>query len=238
MSPNYSQYCHKYKELVRHILETGTMVDSRNSKTISIPHYSFTIDNMQDDHKLLLRKMYYKGVKGEFKTLVSNVQLMNVSQFEDNGCNYWDSWADEKGNLNLDYYNELHPALENMIDQIRRDPESRRHVISLWNNDHVQNDSLSLPCCWHNLTFTVVGRVLHLTWSQRSVDTMIGLPSDVYLAYLFMKHVAQSCALEIGSCMFALSNVHVYEPHVENAVKLLDRTTDYEDVPLKFELIS
>ena len=229
-------YTHHYRQLVTTILTRGAVQDCRNGAQLIIPHYSFTIDNMENDHILKLRKMYYKGVIGEFLTLTSSTPLTNVSQFEAHGCNYWKDWAGPKGELNLDYYNELHPALENVIAQIKADPTSRRHVISLWNNENAFNDSLSLHSCWHNLTFSVIKNKLHLVWTQRSVDTMIGLPSDVYLAYLFMHLVAGECGLEIGSCMFSLANVHIYSRHLVGAYELLKRTTEDYDKPLKFEL--
>lgn len=227
----------EYKKLIEYILDNGTRQDCRNGVQLIIPHYSFTVDDMENNHKLLLRKMWYKGVEGEFKTLIDlDNPLTNVSQFEANGCNYWKDWADEDGKLNLDYYNALHPALERVIEQIKIDPNSRRHVISLWDNEHAFNGSLSLHCCWHNLTFSVISGVLHLTWTQRSVDTMIGLPADIFLAYKFMQHVTKKCDLDIGTCMFSLSNVHIYSEHLDGAFELLKRTEEDYDKPLSFEL--
>ena len=228
-------YNEKYRQLLIKILSDGTATKCRNGKQLIIPSYSFTVDDMHDDHELTIRKMYYKGVKGEFETLIDPTPLMNVEQFEANGCNYWNNWAGPNGELNLDYHNELHPQLEDVIENIKKDPGSRRHVVSLWNHSHVAMGVLSLECCWHNLTFSVIGGTLHLTWTQRSVDTMVGLPSDVYLAYLFMKHVARECGLAIGSCMFSLSNVHIYEEHVQGALEMIKRKID-DGTPLKFEV--
>jgi len=226
----------KYKKLVSYILDNGELQSSRNGNTLIIPHYSFTLDFRKDNSLLSLRKMYVKGIKGEFKTLVSTTPLTNVSQFEANGCMYWKDWAGPNGELNLDYYNELHPALDNVIEQIKRDPNSRRHVISLWNNEHTFDNSLSLHCCWHNLTFSVINKILHLTWTQRSVDTMVGLPSDILLADLFIQYVAEATDTIVGSCMFSLSNVHIYEEHIEGTKELLNRTEVDFEKPLKFEL--
>jgi thymidylate synthase len=227
----------EYKNLVNHILEYGVNQDCRNGKQLIIPHYSFALDfTYLDSYKLKLRKMFYKGVLGEFNTLISNKPLTNVSQFEANGCNYWKSWAGQNGELNLDYYNELHPALTNVINQIKEDPYSRRHVISLWNNEHAFDGSLSLHCCWHNLTFSIIDDTLHLSWTQRSVDVMVGLPSDIYLAYLFMTHICSLTNYKRGTCMFNLSNVHIYGEHIEGAHELLSRTEEDFDKPLKFEL--
>jgi len=227
----------EYKKLVKYILDNGISQNGRNGNVLIIPFYSFTLDfSNPENAKLKLRKIYTKGIEGEFKTLISKEPLTNVKQFEKNGCNYWKAWAKEDGSLNLDYYNELHPALENIIKQIKENPNSRRHVISLWNNDHVFNNSLSLPCCWHNLTFSVIKDILYLTWTQRSVDTMVGLVSDIYLAYLFMDYVAKQCNLKIGKCMFALSNVHIYKEHIDGAKEILKRTEKDFNKPLKFLL--
>ena len=65
---------------------------------------------------------------------------------------------------------------------------------------------------------------------------MVGLPSDIYLAYLFMDHVSKATGYAVGSCMFSLSNVHIYGEHTEGAIELLDRTEADFDKPLKFEL--
>ena len=226
----------EYRNLVIKILLGGTEMKCRNGSQLIIPSYSFTVDDMKNDHKLLLRKMFYKGILGEFKTFIDPTPLTHVSQFEANGCNYWKLWADSSGYISVDYHNELHPQLEDVIEQIKTDPDSRRHVVSIWNHANVMSGELSLPSCWHNLTFSVIEGTLHMTWTQRSVDVMIGLPSDVYLAYLFMDHVAKETGLKIGSCMFALSNVHIYTEHLDGAYELLQRTEDDFDNPLKFLL--
>ena len=228
----------EYRKLVSSILFDGTKQEGRNGDTLVLPHYSFTLDfSNRANSQLLLRKMWYNGVLGEFRTLLDPTPLNNVSQFKDNGCNYWSQWAYADGSLNLDYHNMLHPQLEDIIEQIKADPESRRHVISLWNHDNVHSGELSLPCCWHGMTFSVIGQELHMTWTQRSVDTMLGLPADIYLAYLFMRQVCKQTGYDIGTCMFSLSNVHVYAAHIDGAKELLARTEDDYDKPIKFELI-
>ena len=223
----------EYRKLVIEILSDGTWQDGRNGMQKIIPHYSFTINDMEKDHKLTLRKMYYKGVLGEFKTLISPTPLTNVSQFEENGCNYWKEWSGNKGELNLDYWNKMHPQLEEIIEQIKIDPHSRRHVISLWDHKSVTSGELSLACCWHGLTFSVIDDTLHLVWQQRSVDTMVGLPSDVYLAFLFMNHISVETGHKVGSCMFSLSNVHIYAEMEEAAYEILKRNENDGDKPLK-----
>jgi len=232
-----SQYNDEYRKLVIKILTEGHLQDCRNGEQLILPSYSFTIDDMKNDHTLLLRKMYKKGVLGEFLTITDPGILQNVSQFEANGCNYWSEWSGPNGELRLDYHDELVKQLPGLIEGIKTDPNSRRHVISLWNHKNVSNDVLSLACCWWGLTFSVIGNTLHLTWTQRSGDQMVGIPSDVYLAYLFMEYIATHCDLEVGSCMFSLSNIHIYTEHIDKAYELIaDRTIEDFDKPLKFQL--
>ena len=211
----------EYLKLLEKIINKGRWIESRNGRTLGIPFHSFTIN--AKDWALSLRKTYYKGVKGEFKTLMdTNNPLTNVSQFEANGCPYWQLWADEDGRLNLDYYNMLHPQLERIIEDIKMKPMSRRHVVSLWNHKHVYHDELSLPCCWYSMIFTVINSVLHITWVNRSLDVYYGLPADIYLARLFLEHVANEVGLPFGDINFVAANVHLYENQVKAAKELLN----------------
>jgi len=210
----------EYIKLLEKILTNGEWITSRNSKTLQIPFYSFTINSK--DWTLSLRKMHYKGVKGEWDTLMDTKEpLTNVSQFEANGCPYWKLWAKEDGCLNLDYYNQLHPQLEDIIEQIKRDPFSRRHIVNLWNHENVKDESLSLACCWYGLNFVKTQTAIDLVWTQRSVDTYFGLPSDVYLAKLFLDHVSKETGIPAGKIHFSLSNVHLYQNQVKAAQELV-----------------
>lgn len=227
----------EYKELVSKILAEGQEQDCRNGSQLIIPHHAFTLDfGNTENATLSLRKMSYGGIVGEFVTLIDKEPLINTSQFRANGCNYWDSWGDEEGGINIDYANQMHPQLADLVENIKKDPNSRRHMLDLWVPENVEAGVLSLPCCWHNITFSVIDKTLHLKWTQRSVDTMIGLPADVYLAYLFMLNIATECGLAMGTCLFSLSNVHIYTEHIENANLLLKRTEADWSKPLKFEL--
>ena len=210
----------KYKELLQTILDRGIWLESRNSRTLQIPFYSFTINSK--DWKLGVRPMHYKGTLGEFRTLMDlDNPLTNVSQFEANGCPYWDLWGGPGGSLKLAYYDNLHPQLEDIIEQIKVDLYSRRHVVDLWDHEQVQSGVLSLPSCWYNMTFIYTGEQLDLVWTQRSVDTYYGLPADIYLAYLFLQYVCEQANLPTGDIHFSLSNVHLYENQVQVAKEIL-----------------
>jgi len=211
----------EYIKLLKKILESGTWLSSRNSRTLQIPFYSFSIN--AKDWVLSLRKMHYKSTLGEFKTLMNlDNPLTNVSQFEANGCPYWKLWGGPNGELKLAYYDNLHPQLEDIIEQIKTDPYSRRHIVDLWDHEQVKSGILSLPSCWYNMTFVYTGRQLDLVWTQRSVDTYYGLPADVYLARLFLEHVCTQTDIPMGNIHFSLSNVHLYENQIKATQELID----------------
>lgn len=229
----------QYKDLVNHILVYGVSQKSRNGSQLIIPHWTINLDfsdPQNSQHILKLRRMHYTGVEGEFKTIIDPHPLTNVSKFEANGCNYWREWAEEDGSINIDYANQMYPQLSNLIRNIKENPESRRHVLNLWVPENVESGELSLPCCWYDLTFSIIKGVVHLKWTQRSVDTMVGLPSDIYLAYLFMEYIARECNLAMGTCLFSLSNVHIYTEHIANAAELLNRTESDYTKPLSFKV--
>ncbi len=229
-------YNDSYKKLIEHILVNGTWQESRNGNTLAIPSYAFTIDDMENDWKLLLRKMYYKGVFGEWLTFSNHTPLTNIKQLEDNGCKYWKGFEDEDGSINLDYANKLPQQLDEVIEGIKLDKTSRRYHIELWDSNKEHRSKLNLECCHHGYTFSIIDNTLHLTWIQRSVDSFLGLPSDVAFAHYMMKYVAEQCDLTIGSCMFALSNVHLYENSIAQSKELLTRTINDYEKPLKVEI--
>ena len=229
-------YNDKYKELVHTILTKGQWQEARNGQCLIIPHYSFTIN--AKDWRLNLRKMWYSGVRAEWDTLMDTENpLTNVKQFKDRGCNYWDNFAAEDGSIRLDYYDMLHSQLEDVIKNIKRNPHDRGHVVELWNHNNVKSGVLSLRCCWHGFTISVIGSTAHLNWVQRSVDTMLGLPADVYLAYLFLNHICDEVGLNMGTMSFDLSNAHIYQQHIDGAKEIMNRTEADYNKPLKFELI-
>lgn len=228
-------YNQQYKQLVERVLKEGTTTKCRNGKQVIIPSATLLID--ASDWKLKLRKMNYLGVYGEWLTFIDKQPLTNVKQFRDNNCQYWNMFADEDGYIRLDYHDKLQEQIWDIIDQIKRDPGSRRHVIDLWDHNNVKNDVLSLPCCHYSYIFSVIDGKIHLTWNQRSADVMLGVPSDIYLGNLLLNFVSSLAGYKTGTMTFNFSNVHIYADHIENAKELLTRTEEDFDKPLKFKLL-
>jgi len=186
------------------------------------------------------RKMFTKGIIGEFVTFLQSPS--NLTDFEKNGCNYWKKWAcQETGQLELDYGNAWTDMngvnqLQDVIDQLINNPHSRRILINAWRPDRVLKGELSLPCChyayqWH---VTDDGH-LDMIWIQRSVDLMIGLPSDIVLAAVWNIMLAHITGYKPGNITMQLGDCHVYEEHVLGALEYLKRVrhfdTDLIDYP-------
>jgi thymidylate synthase len=164
--------------------------------------------------------MFYKGIIGEAITLIqANSPFMHVSDFEKNGCNYWKLWADKDGCLTIDYPVRKH--FERIIKDIKKDPYSRRHIIDLWNQDNI--DQLSLPCCHYSYQFIVIDDEMHMIWTQRSADIMIGVPSDMVLATIYLRIIAKETGYKAATITMNFGDVHIYEEHLEGAAEYIKR---------------
>lgn len=216
-----------YKALVKKILQTGVKREGRNGKTLSIFGESLKVDLSEDKFPLLTsRKMYYKGVLGELAAMLRGPK--HVKDFEKFGCNYWKDWSEADGSLNLDYGNLWFDfdgvnQYENLINTIKTNPTDRRMVITGWHPGHIPD--LSLPCCHMLYQWYVADDKLHMIWYQRSVDTMIGLPSDVIFAAAWNIMIANEVGLIPGTITFMLGDTHIYEEHIKNAKEYISRPT-------------
>lgn len=219
-----------YKELVKNVLSNGKPKQGRNGTTISLPGTQLKFDGLNIP-LLNGRNIYYKGILGEFAAFMHN--KTKVKDFKNYGCNYWDAWCDDKGKLNLDYVNQLHERqvkvgdywytqLEALKIGLVNDPMSRRHIINLWVPENIHN--LSLPCCHFNYQFIVDSyNKLHMIWTQRSADVMVGIPADMILAYLWVQCLCREFGFEPGIVTMNFGDTHIYEEHMEGASTYIER---------------
>jgi len=168
------------------------------------------------------RKIYFKGLVGELRAFVANEKTNEG--FKKHGCNFWGSWANDDGSLDVDYARLLHDfngvnQLERVIDSIKNKPDSRKHVISLWDPS---SEATQVPCVLSYQWYVEEGKLL-MIWSQRSVDVMIGLASDMFSAWLFNRLMAKTCGLEPGAVIMQLGDCHVYANHMDNMGKYLEQ---------------
>lgn len=216
----------KYIELIQEVLANGQYRVGRNGATYSLFGKTLEIDCLSTGNFPLLlgRKMYYQGVLGELAAFVRRPS--SVTDFTDQGCNYWADWAKADGSLVVDYGNKwLDFGGVNQLDLVRAtlktNPADRRMIISAWDPSNLQN--LSLPCCHLLYQWYVREGKLDMLWFQRSADTMIGMPSDIILAAAFNIMLANNVNLIPGKVTMVFGDTHIYEEHAEKAAAYIEQ---------------
>ena len=217
------QFEKDYAAIVGDVLDSKNRVKTRNGFTLSqfgkflkVPVGTVRFPLIQG------RRMYPKGVLGEFAAMIR--QPKHILDFQEWGCNYWNAWGDSEGFLNVDYgnswfnFNGVNQIAE-LRDKLRNDPTNRRMIVSGWKPNGM--DDLSLPCCHMMYQFYVEKGRLHMLWTQRSVDLMVGLPSDIAFAAVWLIALAREVNLKPGDVYFSLGDCHVYEEHLEAAEQYL-----------------
>lgn len=212
-----------YKYLIDRILTEGDFRTGRNGNVKSLFGVSLSFDLGGGFPIITGRKMFAKGVLGELAAMLRGPK--HVSDFKDQGCNYWDQWADEDGFLKLDYgnawldFNGVN-QLAMVIDKLKNDPHDRRMVISSWRPDGMED--LSLPCCHYAYQFYVRGgEYVDMVWTQRSADVMIGVPSDAIFAAAWLTAIGSETKLIPGRVTMNFGDAHVYEEHVGSAIEYM-----------------
>ena len=220
-----SKYERAYSLLIANIMNEGEFRHTRNGTTRALFGTSLKVDLRQGYFPLLqCRKMFYKGVFGELAAFVR--KPTHVDDFTRWGCNYWGPWADENGELRLDYGNAWFEGdqIDRLIHDLRYNQTSRRLIISSWRPENL--DRLSLPCCHHMYQFYVDNQgCLHMLWMQRSVDVFIGLPSDVVLAAAMLIAIAKEADLDPGTITFSFGDTHIYGDHSQAVAEYLHATS-------------
>jgi len=214
--------------------------ETRNAVTHSYFGEHLIIDSLEHGQfpALLGRKLFLKGIIGEMAAFLKGPKV--VKDFKDQGCNYWDAWGDSKGKLNVDYGNawldfEGVNQLKEVVESLKKDPHGRRHLITGWNPAHLKD--LSLPCCHYSYQWYVNDGALEMIWNQRSVDIMIGLPSDIVLAAVWNILMAQTVGLQPGRLHFMLGDCHIYESHLESVEEYMQQSQNTPAMHLpKWEL--
>lgn len=222
------QFEKDYKQLIEQILTLGEERETRNQSTLSLFGTSLEFDLRKGFPLISGRKMFPSGVLGELAALLRQPKC--VKDFTDWGCNYWGQWADENGQLELDYGNawfnfEGFDQVADLKDKLKNDPANRRMIINAW-RPHKQGD-LSLPCCHYSYQFHVsTDNVISMVWTQRSVDVMVGLPSDFILAAAWLIAIAAEFGFEPGRVKMDFGDTHIYTDHIEGAYKYLEQCQD------------
>lgn len=230
------QFERDYVQLVASTLENGEIRETRNGMTESVFGRSITVPVGNVFPLIQGRKMYPNGILGEYAALLRRPSC--VEDFTKWGCNYWDLWADDNGKLIVDYGNSWfdfdgYDQIAELKRCLRDDPTNRRMIINSWRPNRL--DKLSLPCCHYSYQFYVEnGKTLHMVWTQRSVDLMIGLPSDFVLGAVMLISIAREFNLQPGSIKFDLGDCHVYQEHREQAMEYCESSLKANYAPVLY----
>lgn len=218
-----------YLCLVEQVIQYGLVSDSRAGPTRSLPGVSIGFDLQEGFPLLTTRKMFTKGIFGELAAFVRGAE--DLGTFESFGCNYWKDnaakWHENHGKPESEWrvgrsYGSLWrnfdgvDQLSAVIESLKKDPLSRRHVVSAWH----PAAQACLPSCHILFQFYVREQTLHCQVYMRSVDLCVGLPSDVVLYALLTHLVAKEVGLKVGKLNYAFGDAHVYENHVEQFLEV------------------
>jgi len=220
----------QYLDLMRHVLDHGVRKPNRTAvDTISTFGYQMRFDLAESFPLLTTKKLHLKSIVYELLWFLAGET--NVKFLNDNGVTIWNDWADENGDLGPVYGSqwrswpgsdgEAIDQLGKVVEEIRRNPNSRRLVVSAWNPAEV--DKMALPPCHTLFQFYVADGRLSLQMYQRSADIFLGVPFNVASYALMLMMVAQVTDLRAGEFIHTLGDAHIYVNHLEQARLQLTR---------------
>lgn len=219
-----------YLDLMRHVLEHGHKKSDRTGTgTLSVFGYQMRF-NLEDGFPMVTtKKVHLKSIIHELLWFLAGDT--NIKYLKDNGVSIWDEWADENGELGPVYGYQWRswPApdggkvdqIANLIEMIKKTPDSRRLIVSAWNPALV--DQMALPPCHSLFQFYVADGKLSCQLYQRSADIFLGVPFNIASYALLTLMVAQVCGLKPGEFVHTLGDAHLYSNHLEQVNLQLSR---------------
>ena len=220
----------QYLDLLKYVLKNGTEKSDRTGTgTRSVFGYQMHF-NLQEGFPLLTtKKLHTRSIFYELLWFIRGET--NIKYLKDNGVTIWDDWADENGELGPVYGSQWRAwtslsgekidQLSNVISQIKKNPDSRRLIVSAWNVGEI--DHMKLPPCHAFFQFYVADGKLSCQLYQRSADIFLGVPFNIasYAALTMM--VAQVCNLKPGTFVHTFGDAHIYSNHMEQVNLQLSR---------------
>jgi thymidylate synthase len=220
----------QYHQLLRHILDKGTQKTDRTGVgTISVFGYQMRFDLSKGFPLVTTKKLHLKSIIYELLWFLNGDT--NIKYLKDHGVSIWDEWADENGDLGPVYgyqwrswpgrNGEKIDQITKLIDQLKKKPDSRRHIVTAWNPADV--DQMALPPCHAMFQFYVAEGRLSCQLYQRSCDTFLGLPFNIASYALLVHMIAQQCGYEPGDFIWTGGDVHIYSNHIDQVNLQLTR---------------
>ena len=221
---------HQYLELMRHVRDHGVdKSDRTGTGTRSVFGYQMRFDLQQGFPLLTTKKLHMRSITHELLWFLRGDR--NVQYLRENGVSIWDEWADEAGDLGPVYGVQWRSwptpeggtvdQLAKLVESIKRDPDSRRLIVSAWNV--AQLDQMALAPCHALFQFYVADGKLSCQLYQRSADIFLGVPFNIASYALLTMMVAQVCDLQVGDFVHTLGDAHLYSNHLEQVDKQLQR---------------
>ena len=221
----------QYLDLMRHVRDAGTRKDDRTGTgTLSVFGHQMRFDLSDGFPMLTTKKLHLKSIIHELLWFLTGDT--NIRYLKENGVRIWDEWADEEGNLGPVYGAQWRSwpnpdgggidQIANVVDSLKNNPDSRRHIVSAWNPALV--DEMALPPCHCLFQFYVADGKLSCQLYQRSADIFLGVPFNIASYALLNMMMAQVVGLEPGEFIHTLGDAHLYSNHLEQVELQLERT--------------
>lgn len=221
-----------YLDLMRHVLEHGQVRDDRTGTgTRSIFGHQMRFDLSEGFPAVTTKRLFFRGVVVELLWFLSG--STNAHELQKQRVHIWDEWAAEDGELGPVYGSQWRnwggwpeqgtgiDQITHVIEQIKTNPYSRRHIVSAWNVSAI--DQMALPPCHTMFQFYVAGGKLSCQLYQRSGDIFLGVPFNIASYALLTHMIAQACDLQPGDFVHTLGDAHLYANHLDQAKQQLER---------------
>lgn len=220
----------QYLDLMQDIIDNGTQKGDRTGTgTISVFGRQMRFDLSEGFPLVTTKKLHIRSIIHELLWFLSGDT--NIKYLKENGVSIWDEWADENGDLGPVYGHQWRSwptpeggkvdQISQVIEQIKKNPNSRRHIVSAWNPAEV--DKMALPPCHALFQFYVADGKLSCQLYQRSADYFLGVPFNIASYALLVHMFAQQCDLKVGEFVWTGGDVHLYSNHLEQAKTQLQR---------------
>lgn len=226
----------QYHDLMQHVLDKGvSKTDRTGTGTLSVFGYQMRFDLQEGFPLLTTKKLHTKSIIHELLWFLKGDT--NIKYLKDHGVSIWDDWADEQGNLGPVYGYQWRnwptpngghiDQITQVIDMIKKNPDSRRLIVSAWNVADI--NTMKLPPCHAFFQFYVADGKLSCQLYQRSADIFLGVPFNIASYALLTMMMAQTCGLKAGDFIHTLGDAHIYSNHLEQAK--LQLTRDLKPLP-------
>ena len=220
----------QYLDLLSHVLHDGVAkADRTGTGTRSIFGHQMRFDLADGFPMVTTKKLYLRAIVHELLWFLKGDT--NIKYLADNKVTIWDEWADENGDLGPVYGKQWRSwaapdgrtidQISDLLAMIKKNPDSRRLIVSAWNPADVPN--MALPPCHCLFQFYVADGKLSCQLYQRSADTFLGVPFNIASYALLTLMIAQVCGLKPGEFVHTFGDVHLYNDHIEQAKLQLTR---------------